>query len=467
MEEPDGSEEGAVGGTWPTAHESDHQDNDGMRNEQQKGERKWEDILYTFTDAPPNRVYVELVDKHNPDAKINKFALGATLRKMQGLRGHIIDMKYVGRFKIIVLLNNFIKANLLLQKLNAESKYYRAYIPTHLVAITGKITGIPTHLTEEEIKSDLECEEPVLQVRRLDRYIEGRKVPSNAISVTFRAKQLPEKVRLFSCTAQVLPFTKRVDLCEKCLRYGHRTINCNGSRRCRRCGNRHEEEAEYEECQKPIKCANCRTEGHSSTDPKCPERQRQARINSVRAKSNLTYAEARELCPVSCSNGYDLLSNFQEYPSLNDAYSNAAKANASFKQQWEKTNIPRERITPAVKLWKPSDNEKDKRKKNKRKHEAEPVNSAEKEQEPGKKKGEESSGNGAGLNNPHRVLDMERVQGMIRDATVKATENANKVLQEQVMKFFSMVIDQGLPDEVREKFKEISKECFDLQKTIV
>lgn len=475
MEEPDGSE-GAVGGT-PLPAASDEMITDvnpaNTINNQQHGghnstKKQFDDILYTFSDAPPNRVYVELADKKKPDAKINKYALGATIRKMQGLRGHIIDMKYVGRFKIIVLLNNFLKANLLVQKMNAEDNYYQAYIPAHLVTVTGKITGVPTHITEKDIEDDLESEVPVLQARRLHRYIDGKKLPTSAISVTFRASQLPEKVRLFSCVTRVLPFIKKVTLCEKCLRYGHLTNNCNGARRCQQCGNRHEDEAEYKACQKPIRCANCRTEGHNSTDPKCPERKRQANINAVRAKTNLTYTEAREQCPIACSNGYDMLSNFQDYPSLSETYSTTIKSKESFKQQWDKTNLPREPITPAVKWWKPDAKAKDKQKGNKRNRSSDPDSGSDQEaQEKAKKKAEETSANGVGLNNPHRVLEIERVQGLIQQATEKAIESANRAFQEQVMKFFSMVIDKDLPNEVQETFKEISKECFDLKKTIV
>lgn len=474
--EPAGSEEdGAVGGKPPTAENGSETDNNNSTGYNNTNHVTRENILYTYTDTPPNRVYVELVDQKAQNAKINKFALGATLRKIQGLRGHIIDMKYVGRYKIIVLLNNFIKANLMVQTLNEENTYYRAYIPAHLVAITGKITGIPTHITEEEIKNDLECESQVLQVRRLHRYEEGVKIPVNTVSIMFRANQLPEKVKLMSCVTRVLPFVRRVDLCEKCLRYGHRTVNCKGARRCRQCGNRHDEESEYDQCQKPIRCAGCRTEGHSATDPNCPERKRQANINAIRAKRNLTYVEAREQCPILCSNGYEMLSNIQDHPTLTETYSSTTKSNdrpnESLRQQWERTNLPRQSITPAVKWWNTEEkNKEDKRRKPKRQRKSDPETGLNMEVSAEDHENSEagtSSVNGVGLNNTYRVQEIERVQGLIQDATRKALESANRGFQEQVMKFFSMVIEQGLPDDVQDKFECILKECFDLKKTIV
>lgn len=188
-------------------------------------------------------------------------------------------------------------------------------------------------------------------------------------------------------------------------------------------------------------------------------------INTVRAKTNLTYTEARDQCPVTCSNGYEILSNMQDYPSL-ETYASAVKSNENFKQQWEKTNLPRERIAPAVKLWKPAENEKDKRRKGKRQREAGAEDGSDKETLDQKQKKSELS-TGVGLNNPHRVHDTERIQSLVQEATQKAVENANRVFQEQVMKFISMIVDQNLPNEVQETFKVISNECFDLRRTIV
>lgn len=176
---------------------------------------------------------------------------------MDGFKGHIIDMKHVGRYKLMVIVNNFLKANLLLEKINSESALYRAYIPKHLISITGVLAGIPVYITDEEILDYLECKVPVLDVRRLYPNEGKDKIPLSRVCVTFRTNLLPERAKLFCCATRVLPFIRKVDLCEKCLRYGHRTMNCKGARRCKQCGERHNE-GEFENCQGPQKCANCK-----------------------------------------------------------------------------------------------------------------------------------------------------------------------------------------------------------------
>lgn len=469
MEEPDDSEMGAVGGSIP--NDIGHRSNAAMddsriegRSTQKTNERKWENIIYTCADAAPYRVYVELKG-NNKAAKINKYSVGAALREVEGIRGHIIDMKYVGRYKVMVIINNFIKANLLVEKINLQSATYKAYVPSHLVSMTGVIPGVPIDLTDDEIRDGLESEFPVLRVSRLHRFANNDRIPLARISVTFRTTQLPDRVKLFDCPAKVLPFVRKVDLCEKCLRYGHRTANCRGTRRCQNCSDQHEDSHEYEMCEKPVKCAGCKSTKHATTESTCPERKRQQNINELRAKRNLTYIEAREQIPMLSQNPFELLSNLQEFPSLAET----VEANVgNLKKQWDQTNIPREAIQPAVKLWKPKDTNKEKNKKRGTKR---PKANGDSEAEDSAKeecarKTREPANNGVCLNNPHKTTEKD-IEQIIKEVTEKTTHNVNLRFQEQVMKFYSLCIEQDLPTGVKEKIKDISRQCFDLSKTIV
>lgn len=452
MQEPSGSE-GA-------ARFSSQLDVTNRSNFSHADNQQWENITYNLTDAAPYRVYVELRGKNG---NINKFSVGAMLRKIDGIRGHIIDMKYVGRFKVMVIINNFLKANLLVEKVNSQNVTYKAYVPSHLVSMTGVIAGVPVDLSEDDIKSGLDSEFPILRVSRLHRFANNERIPLARVSVTFRSNQLPDRVKLFDCPAKVLTFVRKVDLCEKCLRFGHRTTNCRGARRCNKCSEQHDDEEDYESCDNPVKCANCKSAKHTATEGVCPERKRQQNINELRAKRNLTYIEARDQVPMFSQNPFELLSNIQEFPNLSET----VEANAdNLRKQWQKSNIPRESIKPAVKLWKPKQaNEKNKKKGIKR-----PKSNGDSEAEDSTKESGSQTGaasrNGVGLNNPHKTTD-EDVAKMMKEVSEKTTEQVNLRFQEQVIRFYSMFMDQGLPADVEEKFKDISKQCFDLSRTII
>lgn len=126
-----------------------------------------ESYLYTARDAAPYRVYVEILDKTK---RINKFSVGSVLRKLDKYRNQITELKSLGRNKIIVFFNSWMKANLLVGEAVLTEKGYKAYIPRHLVCITGVIGGIPTDIEMEDIEQDYECSYPVVNLYRLNRW---------------------------------------------------------------------------------------------------------------------------------------------------------------------------------------------------------------------------------------------------------------------------------------------------------
>lgn len=236
---------------------------DGNRNKT----KKKEEFRYKTADTALYRLYFEL-RKDQTGMRLNRYSLGAKLRGMEVFKKHIIDMNQIGRNKIMVILNSFIKANQLMDIINKEEGVYEVYVPKHLVCISGVIAGIPTDITEEEIMNDIRSDAPVVGVYRLNRYEDGRKVPTTRISVTFCANMLPEKVWLFCCVSKIRPFIQKVVFCTRCLRYNHKATNCKG------CSEKHEEEDEEENCQNQPKCLHCnqvstKQEARSGTSIRC------------------------------------------------------------------------------------------------------------------------------------------------------------------------------------------------------
>lgn len=423
--------------------------NDNMEVEREK-------YLYTRNDFAPYRVYVELTDKSK---KINKFTLGAWLRKSEKYRRSLTEMKYLGRSKIIVFMSYMTAANAMVDDESLKQAGYSAYVPRHLVCISGVLAGIPTEITEEEILGDIESPAPVMSVFRLSRYVDGAKQPSNRVSVTFRTKYLPEKIRVFGTTCKVNPFIRKVQFCSNCHRFNHKATNCRGRQRCDRCARIHfPEEDQFRNCTEEVKCFHCRSSSHRTTDPNCPERMRQASINAMMAKKCLTYVEARELvAPVPVQNSYDLLANYEEFPVLKESY---AKMTAG---RYTKRTGPNEGNATTAIDRKPAQTEREsgmgKRMRLDRNIATRPVQSTEKP---------EKSINGTGLKNTAAVTEKEKLETAIAEAYKKAEENANRSAMTNAMSFYSALMQTPEITEIgREKIKEISKKFLNIDDVIL
>ncbi|XP_053698937.1 uncharacterized protein LOC128745895 [Sabethes cyaneus] len=309
-------------------------------------------------DAAPYRIYIEHKIKGEHNHKINKFALGAYLRGMSEFKLFISDMKYLGQFKIMVFVSSYTKANQLVEMVNNNSDTYKAYIPRHLVCISGMIAGVLTDINLGDIKGDIQCDVPIVDVVRMTKRIDNEPVPINRLIITFRAHELPSSVKLFCCYSKVFPFTPKITVCSKCLRFGHRLENCKGTKRCVKCTQRHENDEEYNNCNSQW-CIHCRSDEHTSTDQQCPERKRQHSIKSLMARKNLTFTEARLQFPVLSQNVYEPLSRVEEFPTLSETFADMTRDNHNWKnplkEQWSRTNRERLPIEAAVKLYKEKD----------------------------------------------------------------------------------------------------------------
>lgn len=302
--------------------------------------RQKQNYQYESGDQGPFRVMVELVDTQNGNLKINKLSLACTLRRMPMYKTHVTEMKQVGRNKLMVYLNNYQIANRLTTDANLNEKNYRAYIPRHLVSVTGVIAGVPLDITEEEIADEMESEYPVMTVYRMNRHVNGKKEPTMRVSVTFRAAKLPEHVRIFCCSVGVRAFYRKSVLCYNCLRYNHLAANCKSKRRCNNCSKTHDKEEDFKECKQPVKCLYCR-EAHKTTDVSCPERTRQNNVQAIMARTNLTAIEAVEQFPIQTRNYYEALVECAQEPTPVESFATMTAGN--FKQRTAPSNRSRKR----------------------------------------------------------------------------------------------------------------------------
>lgn len=421
---------------------------------------------YTIKDEAPYRVYFEL--RSGQQGRINKYSLGSKLRGVQMYKSHIIDMKQIGRNKIMVVFNSYFRANSVVEYINNEDGMYMAYIPKHVVCISGVITGIPSDITTEDMLMDIQSDVPIVDVYRLNRYVNGKKEPSNRVSVTFRASRLPEKVRLFCCLSKVQPFVQKVVFCKNCLRYNHKADNCKGFRRCEICGDRHEDDI-YDNCQQRRKCLHCK-KTHTTGSIDCPERLRQEQIKSIMAKKNYTYIEAREMVSFTSNNIFEPLNSLQDMPTLAETLSEGS----NLETQWQQTNNPRVPITPAVKLY-----AEKKKQQNKRKRSAptESTSNAENQPEPSPgpsntskeiQQNRNQQANGVALHNPHKVHELEKWKSMMQETNQKVESSVKSKYQNKAMSFYSeLITEESLSAEMKEKLKQAVQKHFQLSQTII
>lgn len=280
--------------------------------------KQWLTYEYNETDAGPYRVIVQL--NENPDdTQINKLALGKILSKTKEYKANVLNLKIMGKNKVLVLVKTPQTANNIQADKTLKAQNYKAYIPKHFMTVSGVVTGVPLEMTPEEILENITSTKPILSVTRLHKYEKEVKTPTTRIAVTFRCNQLPTEVRMFCCTNQVKPFVNKAVFCQNCLRYNHRTNNCRSKQRCETCGRNHDDQG-YGQCAMPARCLHCRQEGHKSGDASCPERARQNNLKVIMAKTNLTTLEAQEQYPIYTQNQYSLLENIEEFPTLTKSY---------------------------------------------------------------------------------------------------------------------------------------------------
>lgn len=133
---------------------------------------------------------------------------------------------------------------------------------------------------------------------------------------------------------KVRAFIQKAVICTNCLRYSHKAENCRSKKRCNRCAALHNSIEEITNCVNPIKCLYCKQK-HVTTDIECPERLRQNNIQTIMAKTNLSYVEAKEHFPLLTTNYYNALTEKTEDPLPSESY---AKMTAN---QYTRTNQPK------------------------------------------------------------------------------------------------------------------------------
>lgn len=257
---------------------------------------------YNHTDQGPFRVVIERV---HDTLHINKIAIGKWLSRII-LSNSIIEIKKIGRNKVVVYFDNLEDANELIKRKKHDS--YLIYLPLHFISVKGVVTGIPQDVELEEIKYEIECEAPILDMYRMKRFVDNESVLSDRICITFRSNILPTYAKIWYCRSRVDPFIPKIIMCEKCLRFNHWMKNCKGKKRCGNCCNLKCDNMD-DECKAETCCLYCK-KNHKTTDRNaCKEWQIQKKIKTIMAKRAMIYQEVKDEFDFLSRNRFELLNN--------------------------------------------------------------------------------------------------------------------------------------------------------------
>ena len=108
--------------------------------------------------------------------------------------------------------------------------------------------------------------------------------------LSFDSTSLPNKINIGWLRKDVRVFVPNPLRCFKCQRFGHGSSTCRQSARCQRCG---QPPHEGSECSTPKVCLSCGSSEHTVSSSQCPIWKEEKAVCELKAKSGLSYPEAR------------------------------------------------------------------------------------------------------------------------------------------------------------------------------
>ncbi|XP_059813909.1 uncharacterized protein LOC132385715 [Hypanus sabinus] len=219
--------------------------------------------------------------------EMNPFVLTTTLANKVG---EIVFAKVLNDGNLLVRCANEeqLEKALKLKEIGKCKVEYTGRVGARNGGCKGVITGVPMSINMEELKRNIKGGK-VINVRRLKTTKEGMKKESETVLIESEEARVPSKVFLGFMSYPVRVYVPNPLRCYNCQRFGHIAKNCKRQRRCARCGDVHE----YGKCGTGVqpKCCNCGG-AHNVAYSGCEVMRREIKIQEIRVKRKITYAEA-------------------------------------------------------------------------------------------------------------------------------------------------------------------------------
>lgn len=281
---------------------------------------------YQNSDKGPYFVYLEHVDKNL--GRLFPIKVGYFLKESLEFKNDIVYIKFIGIKRVRVEFKSYHIANSLVNHNLIKSNSLIAFLPKFFTQTKGVIRMVDTFFSEFFLKTEIESDRPVVEVKRMKRWVidpvskQVSYVDRQMIIVTFLGNKIPDTVKMYLVRFNVESYVHPVVQCFKCLRYGHTHTQCKSKKRCQTCANQHEEDEENKKCELEKYCIYCNTSDHSSIPRNCPDYIKQYNIKKTMAYQNTTFKEAQFLienptyAKISTNNRFDILKNDENFPEL-------------------------------------------------------------------------------------------------------------------------------------------------------
>ncbi|GBN62159.1 hypothetical protein AVEN_61393-1 [Araneus ventricosus] len=117
-------------------------------------------------------------------------------------------------------------------------------------------------------------------------------IPTKHVILTFNSTKLPTNIEVGYLNYKVKVYIPNPIRCFNCQRFGHSKTACRGKQTCSKCAS---VDHNTPDCNSPeLLCVN-RKQPHSSDSRDCPQWKLKKKIQELRARNNISYAEARKL----------------------------------------------------------------------------------------------------------------------------------------------------------------------------
>lgn len=163
--------------------------------------------------------------------------------------------------------------------------------------VTGVIYGVPTDITEEEIKEEISHvfdrdgnRSESIKITSVQRMRLKSGAPSRAVRLSFDTFSLPSKVILNHIELSISPFIPGIKQCYYCYRLHHKNSQCKAKMKsCSKCYMPHS--GKEEDCSKEPKCINCNGD-HSPFFEGCLARKTSKTAHALRCKEYMPLSTA-------------------------------------------------------------------------------------------------------------------------------------------------------------------------------
>ena len=233
--------------------------------------------------------YLQLLGKDGVPLPVNPYIIGKSVETCPG--GEIEDAKTEAQGqKYTLMVRNPAQVTKLLKltKLIDGTEVEVILHPNLNVSKCIISTFDLIHLEEKDILAEM-IKDSVIRVQRITRNVDGRRVNTPALILTFCKTTFPETMKVGLRRVPTRPYVPNPMLCYGCYTYGHTRARCPGPQRCSNCSS----EFHGDECSEAPMCRNCKGD-HRPTNRNCPVYKREVEVMKVKVRDNLSFPEARK-----------------------------------------------------------------------------------------------------------------------------------------------------------------------------